>query len=88
MGLGKTVQALALIAADPTGAGIVTNPTPLDPSFCSATLIVCPLSVIGKYADAVARPALTARSWQDQIKEHAPDLRTYLYVREATRRLC
>ena len=53
MGLGKTIQCIALIAADPTGAGIVSKPTPLDPSFCAATLVVCPLSVIGKYVYAV-----------------------------------
>jgi len=49
MGLGKTLSAIALIASDGTGAGVIDKPEPLSPDFEDIHLVVCPLSVIGKY---------------------------------------
>ena len=49
MGLGKTLSAIVLIASDGTGAGVIDKPEPLSPDFENIHLVVCPLSVIGKY---------------------------------------
>ncbi|MFC0033432.1 DEAD/DEAH box helicase [Micromonospora chaiyaphumensis] len=51
MGLGKTVQLLALLAGDPPAAG--------------ATLLVCPMSLVG--------------NWQREAAKFAPDLRIHVH---------
>ncbi|KAJ3037581.1 hypothetical protein HDV00_001468 [Rhizophlyctis rosea] len=67
MGLGKTLQVISLILSDPTGGGVVDVPTPLDTSYSKATLIVCPLSVVG--------------NWTTQIETHVQtgQLATYVF---------
>ncbi|RKP06200.1 SNF2 family N-terminal domain-containing protein, partial [Thamnocephalis sphaerospora] len=49
MGLGKTLQTIALLLTDPTGCPVIADPTPLSAAYSKATLIVCPLSVIGNW---------------------------------------
>ncbi|KNE56052.1 hypothetical protein AMAG_01895 [Allomyces macrogynus ATCC 38327] len=66
MGLGKTIQILALILSDPNGAGFVTEPGEVSPSYCNATLIVCPLSVVG--------------NWTQQIEAHVESGRLRYHV--------
>ncbi|KAL7750815.1 hypothetical protein RI367_003772 [Sorochytrium milnesiophthora] len=66
MGLGKTIQVLALILSDPRGAGFVETPGPFDPSYAKATLIVCPLSVIG--------------NWMSQIEQHVGRARLKVHI--------
>ncbi|KNE54399.1 hypothetical protein AMAG_00371 [Allomyces macrogynus ATCC 38327] len=53
MGLGKTIQILALILSDANGAGFVAEPGEVSPSYCNATLIVCPLSVVGNWTQQI-----------------------------------
>ncbi|RUO96456.1 SNF2 family N-terminal domain-containing protein [Jimgerdemannia flammicorona] len=72
MGLGKTLQTISLIAGDPTGQGIVDNPTPSDKSYSDATLIVAPLSVIGNWVDQLAAHVSPARALKTYVF-HGPD---------------
>lgn len=71
MGLGKTVQALALIVSDLSGNPICYEPP--NPKFSEANLIVCPLSVIANWENQlkvflVANNAVTCNSdYMDSI---------------------
>jgi SWI/SNF-related matrix-associated actin-dependent regulator of chromatin subfamily A3 len=66
MGLGKTLTAIALIQTDPTGAGLLEKASDLDERYSDATLIICPLSVIG--------------NWIAQIRTHtAKKLKVHVY---------
>ncbi|BGP40520.1 hypothetical protein JCM10449v2_004482 [Rhodotorula kratochvilovae] len=56
MGLGKTMQTIALICTDDTGEGVLDEPEAPDERYDDMTLIVCPLSV--------------ASNWTEQFKQH------------------
>ncbi|KAI9183819.1 hypothetical protein H9P43_002871 [Blastocladiella emersonii ATCC 22665] len=66
MGLGKTIQVLSLILSDNAGGGFVTEPNPVSPDYCNATLIVSPLSVVG--------------NWTSQIVQHVEQGRLRYHV--------
>jgi SWI/SNF-related matrix-associated actin-dependent regulator of chromatin subfamily A3 len=67
MGLGKTLEIIALICSPADGAGVLPTARPISDVYSNSTLIVCPLSVIG--------------NWELQIRMHCqPDrLKTYVY---------
>ncbi|KAI9224876.1 SNF2 family N-terminal domain-containing protein [Blastocladiella britannica] len=66
MGLGKTIQVIALILTDPNGAGFAKEPNEVSSAYSNATLIVCPVSVIG--------------NWLQQIGTHVELNRLKVYV--------
>ena len=73
MGLGKTLQIIALIISNPDGSPLLPNPKPPSSRYSSATLIVCPLSVIG--------------NWTKQLGvRHVTLLKYYIYIGSYSRR--
>lgn len=56
MGLGKTMQTIALISTDDTGKHVIDEPEDPDDRYDDMTLIVCPLSV--------------ASNWTTQLHTH------------------
>jgi SWI/SNF-related matrix-associated actin-dependent regulator of chromatin subfamily A3 len=53
MGLGKTLQMIALILTDPTGAPLITDIQPSKSEFGKGTLIICPLTVLGNWTTQI-----------------------------------
>ncbi|OZJ06774.1 hypothetical protein BZG36_00421 [Bifiguratus adelaidae] len=51
MGLGKTLQAISLIFSNPNGTGLVAHPMNASSEYSNATLVVCPLTLVGNWAD-------------------------------------
>ncbi|KAL1918032.1 uncharacterized protein VTP21DRAFT_3298 [Calcarisporiella thermophila] len=72
MGLGKTLQIIALIVSDPTGKNLVQNPVASDPSYSKTTLVVVPLSVIGNWVTQFASHVSPEYEFKGYVY-HGPD---------------